>query len=89
MEKSYDDYIHEIDIQVEEIVARAQAYMLGLDAQEVRDHIWMAYEFARDAHKGVTRLSGNLIFHIQLLRRKFYFLSIQILRLFKHVFCMT
>lgn len=59
MEKSYDDYIHEIDIQVEEIVARAQAYMLGLDAQEVRDHIWMAYEFARDAHKGVTRLSGE------------------------------
>ena len=55
--KSYDEYINGIDLQVEDIIARSQAYMQGISGDEVRDHISMAYEFAKQAHKKDTRLS--------------------------------
>lgn len=57
MEKSYEDYISEIDLQVEDIITRAQSYMQWLDEESVKEQILQAYEFAREAHKTDIRLS--------------------------------
>lgn len=57
MEKSYEQHITAIDLQVEDIISRAQAYMQTLDPKDVREHISMAYEFAKEAHKKDVRLS--------------------------------
>lgn len=59
MEKSYDEHIAWIDLEVEKIITRAQSYMQELDENNVRESIWQSYEFARDAHKTDMRLSGE------------------------------
>jgi len=58
-EKTYEQYIVEIDAKVHEIILRAQAYMQEMSEQEVHDSLWEAYEFAKNAHKDVKRLSGE------------------------------
>lgn len=55
--KTYEQYISEIDLQVEEIISRCQAYMSGLEDLEVYEHISQAYEFWKEAHKKDKRLS--------------------------------
>ena len=57
--KSYHEYISEIDLQVGEIISRAQAYMWWEDAKEIREQILLAYDFAKEAHKKDVRLSGE------------------------------
>ncbi len=57
--KSYEEYISEIDAQVEAIVSRAQAYMWDSEANVIKEHIFLAYEFAKQAHKKDSRLSGE------------------------------
>lgn len=59
MEKTYEQHIAEIDTQIEDIICRAQAYMQNLPEDDVRMHISMAYEFAKEAHKKDIRLSGE------------------------------
>lgn len=58
-EKTYDEYIAEIEKEVDDIVSRAQAYMQWLSEDVVHDSIFSAYEFAREAHKDDIRLSGE------------------------------
>jgi guanosine-3',5'-bis(diphosphate) 3'-pyrophosphohydrolase len=55
--KTYDEYILEIDGQVGDIISRAQAYMMLLRPEDIREHILQAYEFAKEAHKKDVRLS--------------------------------
>lgn len=55
--KTYEEHIKIIDLQVREIIARAQAYMQNDDEKDIEEHIWQAYEFAKDAHKKDIRLS--------------------------------
>lgn len=57
--KSYDDYIKEIDTQVEGIISRVQAYIAWLPEDVIRESIISAYDFAREAHKNDARLSGE------------------------------
>lgn len=57
--KTYESYIQEIDLQVQGIIARSQAYMPFIDEEKIHADLWLAYEFAKEAHKGVTRLSGE------------------------------
>lgn len=59
MEKSYEEHIKIVDREIEDIISRAQAYMQSLDPKHVRDHILLAYEFAKEAHKKDARLSGE------------------------------
>ena len=56
MQKSID-YIEKIDQQVQDIISRAQAYITVLDPERVASDISQAYEFAKNAHEGVFRLS--------------------------------
>lgn len=58
-QKTYDDYIKEIDEQVEDIISRAQAYIAWLPEKVVRESILLAYDFAKEAHKDDARLSGE------------------------------
>ena len=51
------DSIHQIDLQVKEIILRAQAYITLIDSQQVEADILLAYEFAKKAHDWVFRLS--------------------------------
>jgi len=56
--KSYDVHIVDIDNEVWEITARAQAYMMWwLDASFVVQEIEKAYEFSKYAHRNDVRLS--------------------------------
>ncbi|MCH8518303.1 RelA/SpoT family protein [Candidatus Gracilibacteria bacterium] len=57
--KSYEEYIQEIDLQVQDIIKRAQAYITSLEQDQISEDIELAYEFAKSAHKGVVRLSGE------------------------------
>jgi len=56
-EKTYQDYISEIDTQVEGIISRVQAYNSAISESEAREHISQAYEFAKKAHEKDVRLS--------------------------------
>lgn len=58
-QKSYNQFIQEIDSQIEDIIKRVQAYMPELEEDEVREYILQAYEFAKEAHKKDIRLSGE------------------------------
>lgn len=55
--KTYEEHIHEIDAQVENIIARVEAYMW--EDKDIREHILKAYEFSKDAHREDIRLSGE------------------------------
>lgn len=57
--KTYDEYICEIDAQVASIISRVQAYMSEVENFEIQASIESAYEFAKEAHKDVVRLSGE------------------------------
>jgi len=57
--KEYQEYILEIDKEVAEIISRCQAYMTHLGEDEIWEHIWQAYDFAKEAHKKDIRLSGE------------------------------
>jgi len=57
MEKTYDEYIQEIDTEVNHIVNRAQAYIDHIDEDDISESIIWAYEFAKMAHKSDARLS--------------------------------
>ena len=57
MTLSYDEHIKVIDQKVDDIILRAESYMWTQDDGEVRVKLIQAYEFAREAHKSVTRLS--------------------------------
>ena len=59
MEKTYEEYISETDSQVENIILRAQAYITAYTADEIRDKLTEAYQFAQSAHKWAQRLSGE------------------------------
>lgn len=59
MEKTYDEYIAIVDLEVEAIITRAQSYMQELEESSIREHIGQAYELAKDAHKSEVRLSGE------------------------------
>lgn len=59
MSLSYEEYIHNIDQRVESIIERAESYMWMYESGFVREKISQAYEFAKSAHKWVTRLSGE------------------------------
>ena len=59
MEKSYDEHIKIVDAEIESIIKRAQAYMQNIPQEEIRVHISLAYEFAKEAHKKDIRLSGE------------------------------
>lgn len=57
--KTYENYIWAIDIQVNTIISRAQAYMQEMTEQEVKSSILEAYEFSKYAHRKHIRLSGE------------------------------
>ena len=57
--KTHEEHIHDIDLQVSGIIERVQAYMQGMEEQEIKDNILLAYEFAKEAHKADIRLSGE------------------------------
>lgn len=57
MQQSYQEHIQKIDNQVEGIVTRVESYMWINDVWDVRESIIQAYDFAKQAHKWVTRLS--------------------------------
>jgi len=57
--KSYEQHISIIDKQVADIIKRAQAYMQDQDEAIISVEILEAYEFAKDAHKSESRLSGE------------------------------
>ena len=56
MELSYEQHIKNIDKQVDQIIQRAESYMWIQDSN-VKEQLLQAYEFAKQAHKWVTRLS--------------------------------
>lgn len=58
-EKTYEDYIAEIDTQVEGIISRVVSYMPELREEDIREYILQAYDFAKDAHRLDIRLSGE------------------------------
>lgn len=58
-QKTYEQYIAEIDQQVYGIISRAQAYMPWISEEVVKESIFTAYEFSREAHKEDFRLSGE------------------------------
>lgn len=49
----------QIDLEVEAIIAQVSGYMTSVDPLVIRHEIWRAYEFARDAHSGQVRKSGD------------------------------
>jgi len=59
MTKNYEEHIQDIDMQVENIIVRAQSYMQDIDASIIREGISQSYEFAKGAHKSDVRLSGE------------------------------
>jgi len=60
MSKTYDSYISEIDTKVDEVIHQAQVYMSPkISKQIVEDEIKRAYEYAKEAHKSQSRLSGE------------------------------
>lgn len=56
MELSYQQHIDKIDAQVDDIISRVESYM-WIDDTLVKEQLSQAYEFAKQAHKWVTRLS--------------------------------
>ncbi|NDK08508.1 RelA/SpoT family protein [Candidatus Gracilibacteria bacterium] len=48
-----------IDKRVKEIVKKASLYMVDKPYEEINEQIFKAYDYARDAHEGQTRLSGD------------------------------
>lgn len=48
-----------IEKQVEKIVDRASIYMQHINREYIHKEIWKAYVYARDAHEGQMRLSGD------------------------------
>ncbi len=56
MELSYQQHIDKIDAQVDDIISRVESYM-WIDDSLVKEQLSQAYEFAKQAHKWVTRLS--------------------------------
>ena len=60
MNKTYDEYIWEIDTKVDEIVHQAQLYIHeSIDRGVIEESIKKAYEYAKEAHKSQARLSGE------------------------------
>jgi len=57
MNLSYKEHIKNIDIQVGAIISRVESYLWN--DEDVKEKLLSAYEFAKDAHKSVTRLSGE------------------------------
>lgn len=49
----------EIDRYVDDIIARVQGYMLSVDAVVIRREIQKAYQYAKEAHSGQFRRSGD------------------------------
>jgi GTP pyrophosphokinase len=49
-----------LDKKVEKIVERVTQYMRDLNFEYIEGEIFRAYEYAYDAHKEQTRLSGEL-----------------------------
>ena len=48
-----------IDAIVSEIISEAVSYMKNIPEETVREEIWRAYIYARDAHEGQLRKSGD------------------------------
>lgn len=57
MDLKYGDHIKNIDAKVDEIIQRVESYMWTDNDPEVKEQIISAYEFAKQAHKWVVRLS--------------------------------
>ncbi|ATU04869.1 hypothetical protein BKN14_00215 [Candidatus Gracilibacteria bacterium HOT-871] len=54
-----EDKYSKIDKRVEVIVKKVSIYMPNLNIKYIREEIFKAYEYARDAHEGQYRLSGE------------------------------
>ncbi len=48
-----------VDLSVKLIIERVCEYMPNLNQKYIYDEIWRAYLYARDAHEGQYRLSGE------------------------------
>lgn len=60
MNKTYQEYISQIDEKVALIVEQAQSYMSANIPQDViATEIFKSYEYAKEAHKSQARLSGE------------------------------
>jgi len=57
MEQNID--YSKVDKYVRSLVKKTQAYMTFLEADEIKQEIEKAYDYARDAHHGQMRLSGD------------------------------
>ncbi len=55
--KTYQLYIEETDQKICEIISRVQAYIWFMSPEDIADEISLAYEFAKNAHNWVVRLS--------------------------------
>jgi len=51
--------LQKIDEQVYALIPRVQAYLHYLEPEKISEDILLAYEFAKKAHDGVVRLSGE------------------------------
>ena len=57
-ERSYENYIEEIDQKVEKLIQRVVEYIPTFEEAYIRKEITKAYEYAKEAHKWVYRHSG-------------------------------
>jgi (p)ppGpp synthase/HD superfamily hydrolase len=48
-----------IDKKVEDIIKSVTKYMTGLSPEHIHKEVWNAYIYARDAHEGQMRKSGD------------------------------
>jgi GTP pyrophosphokinase len=48
-----------IDKKVESIIRKVKKYMTAFSPAHIQDEIWRAYIYARDAHEGQMRKSGD------------------------------